>query len=98
MARPKQIYLATPRILKFFEEQSQRVFKASDLSEILVRNQTAWHLAARTSTLQFIEFLLEKTPLREVEIVSINRPQSNLPRYVWHQASPYEIALSIRSR
>jgi len=97
MAKPKQIYLATPRIVKFFDEQSQRVFKTADLAEILDQNHSTWHLAKRTSISQFVEFLLEKTPLREIEIASIGRPQSNLTRYVWRQASPYEVALSMRS-
>jgi hypothetical protein len=97
MARPKQIYLATPRIVKFFEDQPQRIFKTTELAAILFRNQTLWHLATRTSVSQFVEFLLERTPLREIEITSVGHPQSNLTRYVWRQASPYEVALSIRS-
>jgi hypothetical protein len=97
MARPKQIYLATPQIAKFFENQRQRVFKVSDLAGILVDNRIVWHLPVRTTTQQFIEFLLEKTPIRQIEIESVNHPQSNLSRYVWREASRYEIALSLRS-
>jgi hypothetical protein len=96
MPREKKIVTATPKITKFFETQVQRVFRGSDLSEILVQHQSEWNLAVGTSTTSFVQFLIEKTPLREVQIVATNHPNSTQIRYIWGKASPFEIGLSLK--
>jgi predicted transcriptional regulator of viral defense system len=96
MPREKRIQTATPRIIKFFEGQEQRVFRQSDLTEILIRHHDEWQLATGTSTANFVQFLTEKTLLREVPIIAINHPNSTLLRYVWSKASPFEIGLSLK--
>src|SRR5260370_38388365 len=89
---------ALSRIVAFFETSPKMVFQASELGSILIEHQRDWDLAVRMSTAEFIQFLLEKTPLREVRVTPVNHPESRvLERYVWGEVSPYQIGLSLRN-
>ncbi len=96
--RPKKIEGALPNIVAFFEALPVKVFQVSELAGILTDHRSDWELAARMGTGEFIQFLLEKTPLREVQVTPLNHPESRvLERYVWRDASSYQIALSLRT-
>jgi hypothetical protein len=82
--------------MKFFQGQAQKVFRGSDLAGILLQHRDEWHLPARMHVVSFAEFLIEKTPLREVQIIAANHPNSTQVRYIWGKASPFEIGLSLK--
>jgi hypothetical protein len=95
--KPKKIEGAQSRIVSFFEQSRQRVFRASELAQILKQQRNAWDAAASMGASAFVEFLLEKTRFRKIEIKPINHPESaRVVRYVWQGASPFQMALSLR--
>jgi predicted transcriptional regulator of viral defense system len=80
-------------ILDSLKEAGKNVFAYNDLSEILRINREKWRLAGVTRKTDFIEFILEKGMLKEIEINLLNRTTK---RYIFENASNYEIALSLR--
>jgi len=97
MAGQSRLQIAKPDIIKAFEEAGRRVFWQSDISHILDRNRAFWRLAQNTTTAKFLDFLLEKTDLKLEYLEPLNHPNvSGISRYVWKEASAYEIALSMK--
>jgi hypothetical protein len=92
-----RIQIAKSDIISFFEKLPNRVFWPSDVSRILAEQRRFWRLAQSTTTSSFIQFLLDKTPMKRTELVAMHHTiASNAVRYVWTEASPYEIALSLK--
>jgi hypothetical protein len=92
----KKSALPNRRISKFFENHEQRVFRRHELAEIFHQHRGEWHLPKPMNTAGFIQFLAENTSLREVPIVASNHPNATQVRYIWGNASPFEIGLSIK--
>jgi predicted transcriptional regulator of viral defense system len=80
-------------ILNALKEAGKNVFTYNDLSEILKLNREKWRLAGVTRKSDFIEFIVEKKMLKEIEIKLINKITN---RYILKNATNYEIALSLR--
>lgn len=80
-------------ILNALKEAGKNVFTYNDLSEILKLNREKWRLAGVTRKSDFIEFVVEKKMLKKIEIKLINRVTN---RYIFDNATNYEIALSLR--
>jgi len=80
-------------ILSTLKETGKNVFTLTDLSNILRLNKNKWRLAAVTRRNDFIEFLVKKEMLKEIDILLFNRTTK---RYIFKNATNYEIALSIR--
>jgi len=93
---PSRITIAKPDIIKFLDARPQRVYTGDELGKILSGNRGLWRLTQRTTAGAFLEFLEEKTQLRSVELKSNN--YRSIIRYIWGQASPYEIGLSLKPR
>lgn len=96
MGRTSRLQIARADILKAFEAAPRRVFGAEDIGEMLEQNRAFWRLSSRTGLRKFIEFLLEKSDLRIKEIVPVNHDISAICRYVWKEASSFEVALSLK--
>jgi predicted transcriptional regulator of viral defense system len=96
MGRTSRLQIARADILKAFEAAPRRVFWAEDIGEILEKNRAFWRLSSRTGLRKFIEFLLEKSDLRIKEVAPVNHDISAIYRYVWKEASPFEVALSLK--
>jgi hypothetical protein len=96
MGRTSRLQIARADILKAFEAAPRRVFGAEDIGEMLEQNRAFWRLSSRTGLRKFIEFLLEKSDLRKKEIVPVNHDIPAIYRYVWKEASPFEVALSLK--
>lgn len=96
--RIPKIQLATAAIIRFFEQSSKRVYHAQDLARILTQNRFDWQLAATTTLENFLNLLMTKGSLREIEIVpGEDHPAARaFRRYTWGHVSPYSIGLSIR--
>ena len=94
---PSRIQIAKPDIIQALDKRAsagQHVFNRSDLAGLLKTQRSFWRLAQYTTLTAFIEFLCERTHLEEVVLTSDVMPQ--IRRYVWRQASPFEIALSLK--
>jgi hypothetical protein len=63
----------------------------------LEENRAFWRLAQNTTTAIFLDFLLDKTDLYLEYLEPVNHPNvSGISRYVWKQASAYEVAVSMK--
>ena len=87
--------IARPDIISYFDEHNKRVLTRADLSKILEINRVFWRLTKNFSTTKFIEYLTEYADLSETTLAFPNR---NFPRYIWRNASEYEIAQSISDK
>jgi hypothetical protein len=97
MAAQSRLQIAKSDIIRAFEKAGKRVFWPSDISQILEQNRAFWRLAQNTTTAKFLSFLLDKTDLHLEYLEPINHPDApGISRYVWKEASAYEIALSMK--
>jgi hypothetical protein len=90
-----RIQIAKPDIVEFFEKAGRHVYRPGDLKRIVQQHRDSWRLAQAFTANQFIEFLLQKTALRKVVLTS--EQYSNETRFIWHAASDYEVALSLKT-
>ena len=96
MGRTSRLQIARVDILKAFEASPRRVFWGDDIGEVLEQNRAFWRLSSRTGLRQFIEFLIEKGDLHIKEIIPVNHDIPTIYRYVWKEASLFEVALSLK--
>lgn len=97
MPRPSRLQIAKNDIITAFDEAGRRVFSSSEISQILQQNRAFWRLAQSTTTAKFLDFLLEKTDLRVEHLEPVNHPNvAEITRYIWKEASAYEVALSMK--
>ena len=97
MAGQSRLQIAKHDIVKVFEEAGKRVFWPSEISQILEQNRAFWRLARNTTTAKFLDFLRNKTDLHLEYLEPLNHPNvAGISRYVWKEASAYEIALSMK--
>jgi hypothetical protein len=97
MVGQSRLQIAKSDIAKAFDDAGQRVFWPSDISGMLQQNRAFWRLAQNTTTAKFLSFLLDKTDLYLEFLEPVNHPNAaGISRYVWKNASSYEIALSMK--
>lgn len=84
-------------LVAFFDSSSKKVFSRMDLAELL--NQEGPHIGIPPSMrlTRLITYLIDEGQLHQVEILREGRTSSegSKKRYVWRQASPYSIGLSL---
>jgi hypothetical protein len=88
---------AKSKIVKFFERSPRRLFGSTEIASILAQNRHQWRLAEHTTTRDFIQFLVEQTPLHVLEFIPVNHPKSlKILRYAWGEVSQYASGLSLK--
>src|ERR1039457_1361633 len=92
---PPRIQVAAPSITKFFDESDKRVYTEDELRAILNRNRPTWKLPDYINTRRFIGFLVDTAKLSVANVVSEHYRSAT--RYIWGKASPFAVALSLRS-
>lgn len=97
MPRIGRLEIAGPDIVKAFDAMPKRVFTADELSDVLEENREFWRLAIRTTVLDFAGFLQRKG-LQKVEIKFLHTGIRPITRYVWKEATPFEVGQSLRDR
>jgi len=96
-ARPSRIDIAKPDIVDLFESSAQKIYWPGELTSILAQNRSDWRLAQTMNARNFTDYLLAKTRLKEVRLAAENYPEAKeIVRYVWGNASPYALALSLK--
>jgi hypothetical protein len=90
---PSRMTIAKPDIIQLFNSNKKTVYTDRELSTILEGNKNFWRLTARTSVDQFIDFLMNKTGMKAVELKSEYR---GAVRFAWGEPSPFELGLSLR--
>ncbi len=81
----------------FLQREPRRVYRKSDIPGILspVR-RLEWKLPSDLRTKPFLEELLASGLLRVMELKSPKYPGKNQIRYIFGEASPFELALSLQ--
>ncbi|MGH9606312.1 MAG: hypothetical protein ACRD3N_11515 [Terracidiphilus sp.] len=93
--RPRKIQLARSTIIRFFEQQRQRVFLEAELSAMLRKYRQAWGLAINMTVGEFLAFLLTETKLRCIQVKPQNHPDARVwTRYTWGEVSPFLLGAS----
>lgn len=93
--KPPRILVAASAISSFFDGSNKHVYLESELSEVLDENRATWELPDYIHTGQFIRFLVDNGKLTVSEVTSEHYRSAT--RYVWGKASPFAVALSLRS-
>jgi predicted transcriptional regulator of viral defense system len=96
MAKQSRLTIAKNDIFAFFEKAPRKVFTHAQIAEVLDEQRSFWRLAVRTSTLEFVSFLIDQKRLKRVELRS-EEYDKKVIRYTWGEASPYPLALSLRA-
>lgn len=92
-----RIQIAKPDIIKFFNTYPQKVLRQSEISSILAQNRNHWRLTQRTSTLNFIAFLMESAKLSRI-VFPFSRPYAREIRYAWGDVDLREVMLTLRPK
>jgi len=98
MARPTpedQLASAVMPILAHFSDIEKTVFSTSELRKILATQREHWGLK-RVSFPRFLNFLLTTRNLHEERLQA--KGYRSIRRYIWGQASDYDVAKSFRPR
>ncbi|HKI25026.1 MAG TPA: hypothetical protein VKA07_01805 [Candidatus Sulfotelmatobacter sp.] len=93
--KPPRMLVAEPAVSSFFDRSNKHVYLESELSGILGQNRATWKLPDHINTAQFIRFLLDTGKLTVAEVASEHYRSAT--RFIWGRASPFSVALSLRS-
>lgn len=97
MAGQSRLQIARIDIVQFFEALPNRIFWPGEIAGILQEHRAIWRLAQSTGKAEFLRFLLSKTVLQQVVLSPLNHPNLEpVIRYVWQDATPFELAVSIK--
>jgi hypothetical protein len=92
---PPRILVAGPAIASFFDESNKHVYTEGELGTILSDNRAIWKLPDYINTGRFIGFLVDTGKLAVAKVASEHYRSAT--RYIWGKASPFAVALSLRS-
>ncbi|CAB3914430.1 MULTISPECIES: type IV toxin-antitoxin system AbiEi family antitoxin domain-containing protein [Achromobacter] len=93
MAAKTRIQIAKQDIFNFLARQESSVFKLSDLKALLAQQRAGWRLAQRTTTNEFIAFLMEQGKLSELIFPFPHREET---RYVWEKVPLLTVLLTLK--
>jgi len=92
---PPRILVAAPTIANFFDESNKHVYTEGELGMALGQNRATWGLPDYITTRRFIGFLVDTAKLSITKVTSEH--YRSVTRYIWGKASPFAVALSLRS-
>lgn len=95
MAQRSRLSIAKDDIFAHFDAAQKSVYTQAEMAGVLNEQRSFWRLALRTSTLEFITFLVEQRRLTKVEFRADEYNQI-VTRYAWGSLSPYSLAISLR--
>jgi hypothetical protein len=86
-----------PEIIKHFDAADRKVYKQSDISRILTKQFIQWHFYLDMPVRAFTKHLCEQTIMKRVDLVfGLNKLRKET-RYLWGDASVFELALSLKN-
>jgi predicted transcriptional regulator of viral defense system len=88
-----RLQIAAADIKASFDALNRNVLTKADIEETLRTNRQFWRLAQSTTVAKFIDFLKQKFGLEEIRIKLPNRPTV---RFIWGEATTFEIVQTIR--
>lgn len=97
MPRLGRMDIAAADIVKAIEAEPRHVFTLNQLSHVLLDNREDWRLAQSATVRGFVAFLQRKG-LKEILIEFQHPGIKPITRYIWKDASPYELGQSLKER
>jgi predicted transcriptional regulator of viral defense system len=91
--RVSRLKIAKKDIQKYFESLPNTVLTRAQIDKILLEKRSYWRASASTTVQYFIDFLLKETKLKKIQF---EFPSRTMDRYIWGDASIYEIVLSLK--
>lgn len=88
-----RIQIAGPAIYQYFDNHLTRIFKPTDIGDILSDRRTEWVLTKSTGVRDFARFLMEEGKLRLHDFPFPYRHES---RYTWGEMPLLEILLTLK--
>lgn len=92
---PTRLQLAKPQIVEFFDALDRKVFRSSELTQMIKDKRLQWRLPQTLDARQFIDFLAKEAKLQRIELHSDFRKEV---RFAWGRPSPFEVALAIKPK
>lgn len=89
----QRIQIAKGDIVSFFDKHSERIFKQTEVAAILTQQREFWRLAQRTTTQNFIDFLIKNAKLRRFDFPF---PYRGEVRFAWGEVPLLEILLTLK--
>jgi len=91
--RVSRLKIAKKDIQKYFESLPNTVLTRAQINKILLEKRSYWRASASTTVQYFIDFLLKETKLKKIQF---EFPSRTMDRYIWGDASIYDIVLSLK--
>ncbi len=88
-----RLQIAKKDIVAAFDSLGSPVLKWSNVRRVLQENREFWRLAQSTSCRKLIDFLVQSGLVRSIRLEFPSRPEA---RYIWGEASLYDVLLSLR--
>ena len=92
MAPRTRLSIAKADIIKAIEAASRKVWTSEQLNALMREHAEFWRLAKNQTLIGFIEFLLRDTKLNKA---TLTFPRGEITRYIWGEASVFELALTV---
>jgi predicted transcriptional regulator of viral defense system len=89
-----RIQIAKPDIIKYLDKLASHVLKLTEIAAILSQERAGWRLTQRTTTQQFITFLIEQSELKQLDFPFPYRSEC---RYVWGDVPLLEVLLTLKT-
>jgi hypothetical protein len=95
MARIPKIVFAEKYFVNYLEENGKKVYSETDLVKTLDENRFKWGLPATTGAKKLLDKFVDRKLFRSIQLVVGGK---KVERFIYKEASIYEIALSLRSK
>ena len=96
ISRASRIRDAREKIAAALDAEGHRVFSTQDLVKLFGHHREDWWILSNVTSKTFIEYLQRELKLRKIVLEGPTHAQKFL-RYIWREASPIEVAGSIRA-
>jgi hypothetical protein len=94
MPKKSKLEKAREPIIEFFNGIGSKVYRRSDLQNILNLRCDEWHIRKDISVEKFIKYVSNALPLQKIQLSFRNRIET---RYIYQKCSIFEIAQSIKT-
>ncbi len=90
-----RLNIARPDIFRYFDALPEKIFRQKDIAMHLAGQRNFWRLAQSTTVQAFVRFLLDSKRLTQT-VFPFPKPYKREVRYVWGDATVYEIMLTLK--
>src|SRR5262245_45075536 len=96
ITRANRVREARDSIQATFNDQRIRVFSPQELARLFQEHRDKWWILSNVTSKNFIEYLQTELGLKQI-ILSGETHQQKFIRYLWGEATPIEVASTIRA-